>query len=417
MPTFKYAARDSSGKSVSGVLEVESESELRKTLRMNDLFLVKSSNQFKGVSEKTSINGKPGQSPSIFDKKPNLQDMVIAMRQLGTTVRAGLPLVQALQLVGSQSNKPMLQRAFVEMEQSVSEGNMLSSSMKNHPKLFTQLVVSLVEAGELAGTLDQTLEIAAMQLEREADLRRKVKAATVYPKLVIAACFGTIAVMLIVVVPVFADVYKGLKAELPIATTTLIRVSDIFLHYWWIIALLFAGATYLFRQYRATKKGRVAVDVAMMKIPVLGGVLRKIAIARFVQTLAGALKGGVPILQSLAIAGTTAGNAVIERAVMDSAQNVRDGSTMSEELDRSGEFPLMVTRLVAAGEATGNLDTMLEEINKFYEQDVEYSVNNFTRLIEPLMTIVVGAIVLVVLLALYMPIFSLGKAVQGSAGK
>ena len=303
------------------------------------------------MSEKTSINGKPGQSPSIFDKKPNLQDMVIAMRQLGTTVRAGLPLVQALQLVGSQSNKPMLQRAFVEMEQSVSEGNMLSSSMKNHPKLFTQLVVSLVEAGELAGTLDQTLEIAAMQLEREADLRRKVKAATVYPKLVIAACFGTIAVMLIVVVPVFADVYKSLKAELPIATTTLIRVSDIFLHYWWIIALLFAGVTYLFRQYRATKKGRVAVDIAMMKIPVLGAVLRKIAIARFVQTLAGALKGGVPILQSLAIAGTTAGNAVIERAVMDSAQNVRDGSTMSEELDRSGEFPLMVTRLVAAGEA------------------------------------------------------------------
>jgi type IV pilus assembly protein PilC len=155
----------------------------------------------------------------------------------------------------------------------------------------------------------------------------------------------------------------------------------------------------------------------MLKIPVLGGVLRKIAIARFVQTLAGALKGGVPILQSLAIAGTTAGNAVIERAVVESAQNVRDGSTMSEELDRSGEFPLMVTRLVAAGEATGNLDTMLEEINKFYEQDVEYSVNNFTRLIEPLMTIVVGAIVLVVLLALYMPIFSLGKAVQGSAGK
>ncbi|MBS1702592.1 MAG: type II secretion system F family protein [Armatimonadetes bacterium] len=417
MPTFKYAARDASGKSVTGVMDVESETELRKALRMNDLFLVKSSNHLKGATQSVSSAGRGGHSPSIFDRKPSLQDLVIAMRQLGTTVRAGLPLVQALELVGSQTNKPALASAFVDLERAVSEGNMLSTGMRSHPKLFTPLMVSLVEAGELAGTLDQTLEIAAMQLEREADLRRKVRAATVYPKLVVAACIGTIAVMLTVVVPVFAEVYQSLHAQLPTATTTLIKVSEVFVHYWWAAVLIVGVLSYGFKRYRTTENGKIVVDVALMKIPVLGVVLRKISIARFVQTLAGALKGGVPVLQSLTIAGSTAGNAVIERAVNDSAKNVRDGSTISEELQKSGEFPLMVTRLVAAGEATGNLDTMLEEINKFYEQDVEYAVNNFTRMIEPVMTILVGGIVLVVLLALYMPIFSLGKAVQNSALK
>lgn len=408
MATYKYAARDFHGKHIAGTIDARDESELRKTLRMNELFLISYSGEADG--KKPSVDS---QNPSIFDFKPSLQDLVIAMRQLGATVRAGLPLLSALDLVGTQTNKPSLRVAFQDIEQSVSEGKMLSASMRKHPKIFNALVVSLVEAGEVAGTLDQTLEIAATQLEREADLRRKVKAATLYPKLVVLACIGTIAVMLTMVVPAFGSVYKSLHADLPFATILLMKISDWFIRLWWIIALALVAVYYGVAQMRKTPEGSLYIDTALMKIPVLGPVLRKIAIARFVQTLAGALKGGVPVLQSLGIAGSTAGNMVIRNAVSESAKNVRDGSTISEELDRTGEFPIMVTRMVAAGEATGNLDNMLEEINRFYEQDVEYAVGSLTRLIEPIMTIVVGFIVLLVLLAMYMPVFSLGKAFQG----
>ncbi len=408
MPSYKYTARDGAGKSSVGVLQAADEAELRRVLRANDLYVVR----VKGGGAAPEAEGS--YKPRPLEPKPSLQDMVIATRQLGTTVRAGLPIVQALGIVGMQSEKPMLRHAFADIEQGVSDGQFLSVGMRKYPKLFNRLVVSLVEAGEVAGTLDHTLELAAEQLDREDNLRRRVKAALLYPKLVVAACVGTIAGMLLLVVPVFSKVYGSLHAKLPAPTLILMSLSANVLKYWWLGALIGAGLTFAFKRFAATEGGQRKLDRLVLKIPVLGSLLRKIAIARFVQTLSGSMRGGVPVLRSLAISAATAGNTVICDAVTGAAEHVRDGAPIAQELEKTGQFPVLVTRMIAAGESTGNIDAMLDEINRFYERDIEYAVDKLTRTIEPLMTVLVGSIVLLVLLALYMPIFTLGNAFLGN---
>jgi type IV pilus assembly protein PilC len=414
MAKFKYVARDREGNAASGVIEASDHDDVRRILRMNDLFLT----HVKGAGSKTATHtakkAEVPTQPSIFDAKPSLQDLVIAMRQLSTLIRSGMPMGETLEIVGAQSNKPRLQIALHEMQILVIEGQSLSTGMRKFPDIFTPLVLALTEAGEVAGTLDQTLEVAARQLEREATLRRKVKSATLYPKIVIAACVGTIAVMLTVVVPVFADVYHSFKSDLPAATLLLMSVSDFVLHWWWFVILMMVGLFYAFRYYGKTPAGRRRLDIIALKVPVLGPLFRKIAISRFVQTLSGAMAGGVPVLRSLGIAGQTANNTLIRDAVNQVALRVRDGSSIGIELGRTGEFPVMVSRMIEAGEAGGQIDKMLDEINTFYEQDIETATDRLTRIIEPMMTVVVGSIVLLVLLALYMPIFNLGKAFRGA---
>lgn len=338
MQNFKYVARDRAGKASAGTIQAADEVELRRILRSNDLYLTRARGSGGAVTE-----GKP--RAGAFEAKPTLQDMVIATRQLGTTVRAGLPIIEALGIVGSQSNKPALRQAFADVEQGVKEGQFLSAGMRKHPKLFNRLVVSLVEAGEVAGTLDHTLEVAAEQLDREDNLRRKVKAATMYPKMVVFACMGTIAGMLLFVVPVFANVYGGLHAKLPAPTLLLIAISNLVVHLWWLAAVLIGVLTVAFKRWAATEKGQRKVDTLVLKIPVLGDLLRKIAIARFVQTLAGSMRGGVPVLASLAISANTAGNAVVREAVEAAADAVRDGAAIAPELERTGQFPVLVTRI------------------------------------------------------------------------
>lgn len=409
MPEYKYVARDRAGKANAGTLQANDQAELRRILRANDLYVVRVKGS--GAAQPTA-EGAP--RPGLFEPKPTLQDMVIATRQLGTTVRAGLPIVQALGIVGSQSDKPMLRNAFRDIEQGVSEGQFLSAGMRKYPKMFTRLVVSLVEAGEVAGTLDHTLEVAADQLDREDNLRRRVKAALLYPKLVVLACIGTIAGMLLLVVPVFSKVYGSLHAKLPAPTLLLMGLSSAAVRFWWLGALIVGLCIIAFRRFADTEKGARKLDRLVLRLPLVGGLLRKIAIARFVQTLSGSLRGGVPVLRALSISAATAGNTVISDAVESAADAVRDGSPIASELEKTGQFPVLVTRMISAGESTGNIDTMLDEINRFFDRDVEYAVDKLTRTIEPLMTVMVGSIVLLVLLALYMPIFTLGNAFLGS---
>lgn len=408
MPKFKYTARDLEGKSLSGVIEAKDGAELRRILRMNNVYLT----GFKARGATDSGSG--ARQPGFLDPNPSLEDLVITMRQLGVTVRAGLPLVQALDLVGSQTNKLKLQSAFREMEQEVTEGKSLSESMKKYPKLFGPLAIALIEAGEVAGTLDQTLELLAHQLERENDTKRKVSAALIYPKLVVAACFGTIALMLVLVVPTFAGVYKGFHTKLPAQTLLLISISNFVVTWWWLIVGSMVGGYFAYRAYKRTAPGKKVIDTISLKIPIVGPVLRKLVIARSLITLAGALKGGVPVLKSIEISAKTADSYPITSALRTASRNIEDGSTLSRELTSSGQFPLMVTRMIAAGESTGEIDAMLSEINRFYEQDVDFAVNKLTRMLEPLMTVFVGAIVLLVLVALYMPIFQLSQTILGA---
>jgi type IV pilus assembly protein PilC len=404
MPNYSYTARDRVGKVATGTIFAENDAELRDVLRSNDLYLTK---------YRKSADSTTTQQQSIFrPRKVKLGDMVIMSRQFATLIRAGLPVVESLGTLVFQTENPILADALSDVRVSVLSGETLSDAMRKHPKVFNDLYISLVDAGEVGGVLDQTLEVAATQFDKEANLREQVKAAMTYPKLVVLASIGVVTFMLTFIVPVFAGVYDQFHATLPAITQLLVTMSFVVRKFWWLVIAAVFAVMYLFKRYRETPKGRQLIDSLTLQVPVLGKVLRKIAIARFTQTFAGATKGGIPIVRALSVSANTCGNVIIRDAVLGVAQQVQEGTPLSVPLDQSGEFPPMVTRMIAAGEKSGNLDEMLDEVSKFYQRDVDYSVQKMTKLIEPLMTILVGVIVLFVLLALYMPIFNLSNVIK-----
>jgi type II secretory pathway component PulF len=408
MPKFKYLVRDANGKASSGVLEANDHDELRRMLRVNNLFLTRYKEAGRSGGDTTQQS-----SSSLFSVVKG-RDIVILVRQMATLVRAGVPFNEGILSLEAQSDKPQIKQMLKEMHQGVMEGRALSDTMRGYPKIFNQLTVSLVEAGENTGTLDHSLFSAAEQLDREEDLRSRVKAAMVYPKIVVAAAFGTVALMMLLVIPTFKMVYVSFHGELPMATQALITISDFTVKFWWLLAALFGAAWYGFMSWKKTPRGSRIVDTYVLKIYIVGPLLRKVSIARVAQTLAIGLKGGVSVLRSLVLAASTAGNVVIRDAVMGTVNQVRDGSQMAEELEKTKQFPPMVIQMMKSGEMTGNLDHMLEEVNRYYEEDIKYAIDKMTKMIEPIMTVVVGSIVLFVLLALYMPVFNLGKTVLGN---
>ena len=405
MPNYRYAARDRHGEAKSGIVFAENDLHLRDILRGGDLFLTR----FTRVDDAKS----QGQARSMFaPRKVRLGDMVEFSRQLATLVRAGIPIVESLSAVAMQTENPILGDALRDVRVDVLAGSSLAYALKQHPKVFNDLFISLVDAGEAGGVLDQTLEVAADQFDKEAVLREQVKAALTYPKIVVVAVFVVVAFMVLFIVPAFGKVYAGFHQDLPAMTLLLVSISDFATKWWFVIFLSAAGAVFLFRQWVRTAKGRKSVDAFILRFPILGKVMRKIAIARFTQTWAGATKGGIPILKALSVSANTAGNVIIRDAVMQVAVTVQEGSPLGPPLDETGQFPPMVTRMIASGEKSGNLDLMLDEITKFYQRDVEYAVGKMTRLLEPVMTVIVGGIVLFVLLALYMPVFNLAKVIR-----
>lgn len=407
MPTFQYSARDREGNLQTGVLAAENTAELREILRNKDLFLTKYQLRKGKVVDQGQV------APGLFGaKKVKLGDMVVMSRQLATLVRSGLPIIEALSAVSAQTENQTLVDALNAVRLDVLTGASLAGGMRRHPKVFTDLYTALVEAGEAAGTLDHTLELAAKQFDEEAELREQVKSALTYPVIVIVAALGVVAFMLVFIVPAFAKVYDQFNAPLPAVTQSLIFLSDLLLHRAWIVLLVGLGAFLAFRQWVQTPGGRMKYDRFKLKLPLLGKLIRKISLARFATTLAGATKGGMPILQALQVSANTAGNVIIRDSVLQAINFVKEGSTLADPLAASGQFPPMVTRMIAAGEQSGDLDAMLEEVAHFYRRDIEYQVKKLTRMMEPVLTVVVGAIVLFVLVSLYMPIFNLPNVVK-----
>src|SRR5688572_3591930 len=306
MPTFQYSARDREGNLQTGVLAAENTAELREILRNKDLFLTKYQLRKGKVVEQGQV------APGLFGaKKVKLTDMVVMSRQLATLVRSGLPIIEALSAVSAQTENQTLVDALNAVRLDVLTGASLAGAMRRHPKVFTDLYVALVEAGEAAGTLDHTLELAAKQFDEEAELREQVKSALTYPVIVIVAALGVVAFMLVFIVPAFAKVYDQFNAPLPAVTQSLIFLSDMLLHRAWIVLLVGLGAFFAFRQWVQTPGGRMKYDRFKLKLPLLGKLIRKISLARFATTLAGATKGGMPILQALQVSANTAGNVII----------------------------------------------------------------------------------------------------------
>lgn len=403
MATFSYTARDIEGQSVSGTLTATDERAVREQLRRNNLFVTRLDAQ--GVASAAGGGG-------LLKRRAKLYDLVIYSRQLATLVRAGLPLTEALQVMVEQTKSETLRAVTLEMQRDIAAGSTFTAAMKRHPRVFSELYVALAEAGELGGMLDKTLDSAATQLDEEMEIRERVKSAFVYPIAVIVVAVGVVFFLLSVVVPVFARVYKQFRADLPPVTQLLITISNGLRSYWWIGALALLAILVASARYYRTYRGRRFFDRLKIKTPLFGPLVEKMALARLSHTLSALFDAGVPLIRALATAGRVSGNALMMDALAETSLRVQQGAPLGATLADTGRFPVIMTRMTAAGEESGELSEMLQQVAAFFSRDAEYGVKRILTLIEPILTVGLGFIVGFILLALYYPIFNLGNVVR-----
>jgi type IV pilus assembly protein PilC len=403
MPTtYDYKVRDRAGNLVSGQLVGDSEGLVMTKLREMGMTPIEVKKAKAGL--KMEINLRPGHV--------KLKDLAVFSRQFATMVNSGLPILRALAILGDQTENKELQKVLVQVRLDVEQGQSLSGAMARSPKAFSDLYVAMVKAGETGGVLDNVLLRLADNIEKEVELRRKVKSAMTYPVVVVMLVGLIMSAMLLFVVPQFKSIYAQLGGTLPLPTQILLTASNAVRTYWYVFALFFFGVSFAFRRYKKTDRGRALVDAVKLKIPVFGGLFHKTALARFSSTLGMLLRSGVPILQALDIVADTVNNRVISRAVGDVQGAVREGESMAKPLSRHGVFPPMVVQMLAVGEETGAVDTMLDKVADFYNSEVSASVDALTSLIEPLMIAIVGGAVGAAVIALYMPMFNIIKLIK-----
>ena len=345
--------------------------------------------------------------PKVTDK-----DIVILTRQLATMIDAGLPLVQCLEILGSQTENKTLAKVIVQVRSDVESGATFADALKKHPKVFDNLYVNMVAAGEAGGILDTILGRLAAYMEKFAKIKRQIKSAMIYPSVILFVAVAVVALLLVVVVPMLAAMFKEAGQALPLPTRIVIAFSD-FLKGWGglILLLSIVGTIVGIRRWRKTDAGMRTTDRIAMKIPVMGSLVIRVAVAKFTRTLGTLMTSGVPILEGLIIVAKTAGNKVVEEAIMQTRQSVSEGKTLAEPLTKAKIFPPMVTQMISVGEATGALDNMLNKIADFYDEEVDSAVAALTSMLEPMLMIFLGTTVGFVIIAMYMPIFQMGSAV------
>jgi type IV pilus assembly protein PilC len=403
MPTtYEYKVRDRAGKMVTGQLMGDSEGLVMTKLREMGLTPIEVKKAKAGL--KMEINLRPGHV--------KLKDLAVFSRQFATMVNSGLPILRALAILSEQSGNKELQKVLTQARLDVEQGMSLSGAMAKHPKAFNDLFVAMVKAGETGGVLDNVLLRLADNIEREVELRRKVKSAMTYPLAVVALVTLILSAMLLFVVPQFKTIYGQLGGKLPLPTQILLAISNNVRAYWYVVILLGVGFIFAFRRYKRTPNGRAQVDRVKLKIPVFGPLFHKTALARFSSTLGMLLRSGVPILQALDIVTDTVNNKVIARAVGDVQSSVREGESIAHPLSRHGVFPPMVVQMLAVGEETGAVDTMLDKVADFYNSEVSAAVDALTSLIEPLLIAIIGGAVGAAVIALYMPMFNIIKLIK-----
>ena len=394
--TFDYKVRDKTGALVTGQLVGDNEAIVMTRLRQMGLTPIRVKQASTGL--KMEIHLRPG--------RIKLKQIAVFCRQFATMVNSGLPILRALSILTDQTESKELAKVLFAVRAGVENGSSLSAAMAEHPKAFNALFISMVKAGETGGVLDEVLLSLADQIEREVELRRQIKSAMTYPIVVVALVTLILAAMLLFVVPQFETIYSSLGGTLPLPTRMLLRVSKAVRTYWYIVLLGAVVASFLFRRYKKTEAGRARVDAVKIRIPIFGPLFHKVALARFASTLGMLLRSGVPILQALDNVNETVNNRVIGDAVDDVKTSVREGESIAKPLGRHKAFPPMVVQMMAVGEETGAVDTMLDKVAEFYNSEVTATVEAMTSLIEPLLIAVIGAAVGAAVIALYMPMFS-----------
>src|ERR671914_87529 len=403
MALYTYKAMSKQGEIVQDKLEGSGEMAVAHELRQQGLMVIDVKEQ--KVHEKDILAPFKG---------IRLADLVVFSRQLATMINAGLPIVRALYILSEQTENPKLVDVVIAVRKDVEAGSSLSEALEKHPKVFSRLYVEMVKAGEIGGILDGVLLRVADQLERDQDLRRKIRSALTYPIVVLILAILAASFMLIFIVPIFAKLFQDLGGTLPLPTRICMIISDILTSFWGV--LVYAGmalAVVMFLRWKKSERGRKMWGWAVPRIPAkIGDVVKKATLARFARTLATLSAAGVPILQAIEITATSSGNWVVEQALLKSRDAIREGIPLYKPLEEEPVFPPMVTRMIAVGEETGDIDGMLTKIAEFYESEVDAAVKALTSIIEPLMIVVVGGIVGGIIVAMYLPMFKIFELVE-----
>lgn len=401
MNLFRYIAKDASGRDVSATMEAESEREVVGALRKRGLVTLSVSEEARGDSGARKGN-----------RKVKGQILVVFGRQLATMVDAGLPLIQALDTLAEQAGSPTLQAVLRDIVESIEQGASFSEAIAEHPKVFSSLFVNMIRAGEASGTLAEILERVAGYMEAALALKRKVKSAMVYPIIVSTMALTITSVLLLKVIPVFGKIYDSFGAALPTPTQMLLDLSDFLRAYFpFAVGIIIVGI-FVLRKYVKTESGAMRFDRLKVSVPIFGPIFRKVAVSRFSRTLSVLVKSGVPILSALDIVSKTSGNKLVERAVNQAMEEIKQGENIASPLAASEVFPPMVTKMIAVGEESGKLEIMLSKIADFYDSEVDAAVNGLTSLIEPLLIAFLGIVVGGIVICMFLPIFRLSSVVQ-----
>ena len=396
MPAYAWKGKNRLGEIQEGVLVSDSKDAAGITLKRNGIEVISIRPQeVKGTKSVGKVNPK---------------DLAIFTRQFSVMIDAGLPLVQCLEILGSQQQDKGFARIIDTVRQDVEKGATLQASLSKHPKAFSDLYVNMVGAGEAGGILDTILQRLSQYIEKAVKLTAKVKSAMMYPVAIITIAVLVVTVIMLKVIPVFSAMYEGLGSKLPFPTQVCIGLSNLLIHYGWLVVVLLVGVGIGLKQYYQTPGGKLQLDALMLKIPVIGDLLLKVAVARFCRTLGTLTSSGVPILEGMEITARTAGNQVIMNAILKAKDAVEQGRNISAPLMEAKVFPPMVVQMVGVGEATGALDAMLGKVADFYEDEVDNAVASLTSLLEPIMIAVLGGIIGFIVIAMYMPIFGLAEA-------
>lgn len=397
MSTFKYVAKNKDSRTVAGKIAADSKAAVIEELRKRE-FVIISIDEIKEAAVKQK---------TFRSKKVKAEEIVIFSRQLATMVEAGIPIMQGVDALQEQVTHPTFKRVLVSIRDDIQHGNSLSAAFAKHPSVFDTLYVNMIKVGETGGVLSKILDRISSYLEKTLRLKRKVQSALIYPIVVVCMAIIITVILLVKVVPTFAGIYASFNRELPAMTQALITISDILRHY---LLFLVGGVIVIavgLKQWHKTPQGALIIDRSILRLPIFGDLLRKVAISRFSRTLATLIQSGVPILESLEIVGKTIGNRLLELVVEDVKTNVREGESLAAPLSKSGVFPPMVTRMIGIGEKSGQMEKMLLKIAEFYDDQVDAAVDGLTSIIEPLIIGFLGIVIGFIVIALFLPIITI----------
>lgn len=402
MPVYIWEGVTRKGEVRKGEMEAVDELTLRGLLRRQG---------FKSIEVKAKPRDILEYLPSFLQGKVKEKNVVVFCRIFSTMINAGLPLIQCLDLLAQQEQNKVFSKIILSVKEDIEGGTSLTNALKKYPNVFDELFVNLVAAGEAGGILDVILERLSNYLEKAMKLKARVKGAMTYPAAVLVISFLVVALLLIKVIPVFQQMFEGMGGELPALTAALIAASQFAQDYWYLGVAIIVAIYIAFKRFYKTEKGRWTIDSILLKSPVFGPLLKKVAVAKFSRTLSTMMSSGVPILEGLTIVSKTSGNVVIEDALLKTRQSISEGQSIAEPLEKSGLFPAMVVQMIAVGEATGALDAMLSKIASFYDDEVDAAVDAMTALLEPVMMVFLGGVVGGMIVAMYLPIFKLASVV------